>query len=58
VKIAEVDVLAEPLSIDHDIAQVPDGPGLGIEVDPAKVAALPRGSQDVAPQRGALSCPT
>lgn len=33
-------VLAWPLSIAGDQAQVPTGPGLGIEVDEAKVAAL------------------
>jgi L-alanine-DL-glutamate epimerase-like enolase superfamily enzyme len=34
------DVLARPLSIRGDLAQVPDGPGLGVEVDEAKVRAL------------------
>nr|ABX10628.1 chloromuconate cycloisomerase [uncultured planctomycete 3FN] len=34
------DVLAEPLKIDGDTARVPDGPGLGIEVDEDKLAEL------------------
>jgi L-alanine-DL-glutamate epimerase-like enolase superfamily enzyme len=34
------DVLAQPLEISGDIAQVPTGPGLGIEVDEAKIHEL------------------
>jgi L-alanine-DL-glutamate epimerase-like enolase superfamily enzyme len=34
------DILARPLSIQDDIAQVPAGPGLGIEVDEQKVQSL------------------
>jgi L-alanine-DL-glutamate epimerase-like enolase superfamily enzyme len=34
------DVLAEPLAIEQDVAQVPRAPGLGVEVDPAKVRQL------------------
>ena len=34
------DVLAQPLSIRGDVAQVPAGPGLGIEVDESKVREL------------------
>ena len=34
------DVLAKPLAIDQDIAQVPTGVGLGIEVDPTKIEKL------------------
>jgi len=34
------DVLARPLAIRADQAEVPTGPGLGIEVDEAKIAAL------------------
>ena len=36
----DADVLAEPLAISRGTAQVPTGPGLGIEVDEAKVADL------------------
>jgi len=35
-----VDILAEPLRIHGDTAEVPAGPGLGIEVDEAKVQRL------------------
>jgi L-alanine-DL-glutamate epimerase-like enolase superfamily enzyme len=38
------DVLKTPLKIADGIAHVPDGPGLGIEVDEAKVIALMRQS--------------
>ena len=34
------DVLSKPLRIEGGIAHVPDGPGLGIEVDEDKVIAL------------------
>ena len=34
------DVLAKPLNIRHDQAEVPDGPGLGIHVDEEKIAEL------------------
>jgi L-alanine-DL-glutamate epimerase-like enolase superfamily enzyme len=33
-------VLTKPLNIKHGSASVPDGPGLGIEVDEAKVIEL------------------
>lgn len=33
-------VLAEPLAIDGDVAQVPSGPGLGIQVDESKIDDL------------------
>ncbi len=36
------DVLAKPLSITGEVAQVPTGPGLGIEVDESKVRELLR----------------
>ncbi len=36
------DVLARPLEIRGDVAHVPAGPGLGVEVDEAKVRALVR----------------
>jgi len=32
------DVLVRPLAIHGDLAQVPDGPGLGVEIDEGKVA--------------------
>jgi L-alanine-DL-glutamate epimerase-like enolase superfamily enzyme len=34
------DVLAKPLEIKGDLASVPDGPGLGIEIDESKIAEL------------------
>jgi L-alanine-DL-glutamate epimerase-like enolase superfamily enzyme len=34
------DILAEPLRISGDVAHVPTGPGLGVEVDEAKVQQL------------------
>ena len=34
------DVLEKPLSIKDAVAEVPDGPGLGVDVDEAKIAAL------------------
>ncbi len=34
------DVLAKPLNIQHDQAEVPDGPGLGIDVDEEKITEL------------------
>jgi L-alanine-DL-glutamate epimerase-like enolase superfamily enzyme len=34
------DVLKKPLRIENGIAYVPSGPGLGIEVDEAKVLEL------------------
>lgn len=34
------DVLATPLAIEAAIAQAPSGPGLGVQVDPAKLQAL------------------
>jgi muconate cycloisomerase len=34
------DVLTQPLKVDKAVAQVPDGPGLGVEVDEQKVLAL------------------
>jgi L-alanine-DL-glutamate epimerase-like enolase superfamily enzyme len=34
------DVLAQPLAIQGDVAEVPTGPGLGIEVDEDKIAEL------------------
>jgi muconate cycloisomerase len=34
------DVLAKPLDIKGDTAMVPDGPGLGVEVDESKVVKL------------------
>ncbi len=38
----EDDVLAKPLRLAGGVAEVPTGPGLGVEVDPAKVAELVR----------------
>jgi L-alanine-DL-glutamate epimerase-like enolase superfamily enzyme len=34
------DVLTKPLAINNDLAEVPSGPGLGIEVDEAKIIEL------------------
>jgi L-alanine-DL-glutamate epimerase-like enolase superfamily enzyme len=34
------DVLAKPLAVANGVAEIPQGPGLGIEVDEAKVEAL------------------
>jgi len=34
------DILREPLAMDGDVAHVPAGPGLGVDVDEAKLAAL------------------
>ena len=34
------DILCKPLPIDGDIARAPSGPGLGIDVDEAKLAEL------------------
>jgi len=34
------DVLVRPLAPKGDVLEVPDGPGLGVQVDPAKVVAL------------------
>ncbi len=34
------DILAKPLDIRGDLAEVPSGPGLGVEVDEAKIAGL------------------
>ncbi len=42
----DADVLAEPLEITDGIAQVPTGPGLGVEVDETKVLALVRRTKD------------
>lgn len=42
-------VLAEPLVIDGDIAQVPAGPGLGIQVDESKIDDLV--TEETRPQR-------
>ena len=39
------DVLAKPLSITGDLAQVPTGPGLGIEVDESKIRELLRNTK-------------
>jgi len=36
----QADVLADPLSISGGVAQVPTGPGLGIEVDESKISRL------------------
>ena len=33
-------VLAKPLPIREDTAEVPDGPGLGVTVDEAKIAGM------------------
>ena len=33
-------VLASPLPIHEDVAEVPDGPGLGVTVDEAKIAGM------------------
>jgi len=38
----DADVLAEPLKITDGVAHVPNGPGLGVEVDEAKVLELVR----------------
>ena len=38
--LAPGDVLAKPLAISNGVAQVPTGPGLGVEVDEAKVVEL------------------
>ncbi len=43
------DVLAEPLRIEGDAAYVPDGPGLGIEVDEEKVIELVQQTEGVFP---------
>lgn len=40
------DVLKKPLRVGNGIAHIPDGPGLGIEVDEAKVVALMNRSSD------------
>jgi len=37
------DILARPLRIQGDLAEVPDGPGLGIEIDENKIAAMAMG---------------
>ena len=34
------DVLAKPLAVEQDVAQVPTGPGLGVEVDESKLREL------------------
>jgi L-alanine-DL-glutamate epimerase-like enolase superfamily enzyme len=36
----QADALAEPLSIERDLAQVPQGPGLGVQVDESKIREL------------------
>ncbi|NQU21464.1 MAG: hypothetical protein HQ567_09285 [Candidatus Nealsonbacteria bacterium] len=41
------DILKEPLKIDGDMIEVPDGPGLGIEVDEAKLAAMVKKTRPV-----------
>ncbi len=33
-------ILKQPLALEHDMVRVPSGPGLGIDVDPAKLQAL------------------
>lgn len=33
-------ILTRPIALAHDMASVPDGPGLGVDVDPAKLQAL------------------
>jgi L-alanine-DL-glutamate epimerase-like enolase superfamily enzyme len=38
------DVLTTPLAIAHGMAEVPTGPGLGVDVDEAKIAELMRRS--------------
>lgn len=43
------DVLAKPLRIEKDQAYVPEGPGLGIEVDEQKVVELMRRSREKLP---------
>ena len=40
------EILAEPLAIRNGTAEVPSGPGLGVEVDEAKVAALMASERD------------
>ena len=46
----DYDVLAKPLEIHQAVAQVPTGPGLGIEVDEAKVVELVKQTK-AAPRR-------
>ena len=41
----DADVLAQPLRVDDGTIEVPTGPGLGIEVDEAKVAELVRATE-------------
>ncbi|MFH1264149.1 MAG: enolase C-terminal domain-like protein [Planctomycetota bacterium] len=41
------DVLTKPLEIAGDVAQVPTGPGLGVEVDEAKLQALVESTEKI-----------
>ena len=48
------DVLAKPLKIAHGTAEVPTGPGLGVEVDEAKVVELTKKTKTEAQGRRAV----
>lgn len=50
--LAPGDVLTKPLEIADGVAQVPDGPGLGIDVDENKVLEMMERTQGTSPEHG------
>ena len=54
--LAPSELLVKPLRIAQGVAQVPTGPGLGVEVDEAKLLALMEKTKQGADRSNLLQC--